>query len=226
LIRCRLNWVDLIRGAFGGWLLQHEVLVFLAGQDDLALVHTVVQMAVLSIAVLAQTVWIDRPLRIIGPMFFITGLTLAVSGLMIGGFALILGFACALMLRRLSLSFFFVPVSLVGFGMLFHKVSILLLFNSAIFALPTLLAFAFGVRVSYVRRPAESPNRRKGSGQPETPPQDDSEPVSIPDPGLRIIRRRRSGKITPPTSTDVSAPNMIALGDLEIAQLRGRKRSA
>src|SRR5580658_4667632 len=92
LIRCKMNWVDLARSAFGGWLLQHVVLTYRAGQDDLSLVYTVAQFAVLFIAVLAQTIWIDRPVRIVGPAFFLAGLTLTASGPMVGGFALVLGF--------------------------------------------------------------------------------------------------------------------------------------
>jgi hypothetical protein len=217
LIRCGLNWVDLARSAFGGWLLQHEVLMFRAGQDDLAMVHTVVQLAVLFVAVLAQTIWIDRPLRIIGPTFFIAGLTLAVCGPMIGGFGLILGFACALMLRRLSLSFIFVPVCLVGFGLLFHKLSTLVLFNAAIFALPTLLAFAFGVRVSYVRRPLDSQNRRKGSGHAEIAPQDDSD-------GLSILSSNAPRKNMSDDAGAGSASEVINLE--ELAPMTSQKRSA
>jgi hypothetical protein len=69
---------------------------------------------------------------------------------------LALGFTSALMLRRLSLSFFSVPVALVAFGILFHHFGSITLFNAAAFALPVLLSFALGERVAYARRPVKS----------------------------------------------------------------------
>jgi hypothetical protein len=224
LIRCRLNWLDLGRSAFGGWLLQHEILTFRAGQDDLAMVHTFVQVGVLFIAVLVQTVWIDRPLRIIGPTFFITGLTIAVSGPLIGGFALILGLACALMFRRLSLSFIFVPAALVAFGFMFHKMSPLLLFNAAMFSIPTLLAFAFGVRVSYVRRPVESQRHRKGSGRIGAVQQDEAEGEGVSILAGNSGRNKLANRQEAGSTANLDSPRVINLQDL--TQVTGRERSA
>jgi hypothetical protein len=175
LARCWLNWVDLARAALGAWLLQSEVLAFRAGQDDTGQVYTVALYAVLFVAVIAQTLWIGRPVRIIGPAFFISGLTVVLCGPMIGIFALLLGFASALVLRRLSLSFAFVPLSLVGFGLIFHKIGAMVIFNAALFALPVLLAFAFGVRVSFVRRRNDA---HSGSDPDYTETQTEVEPTA------------------------------------------------
>jgi len=173
LLRCYVNWADLVRGALGGWLVYRLVHNYISGEDDTATVYTAVQFAVLSIAAFVQTIWIDRPIRIIGPAFFFTGLTLAVSGISIGGFALILGFTCALMLRRLSLGFLFVPASIVGFSMAFHEFRPIYLLNALMVALPSILTFIFGTRISYARRPLETSNKgreserhRKGAGAP------------------------------------------------------------
>jgi hypothetical protein len=219
LLRCKLNWIDLIRSAFGGWLLRHEVLTYRNGQDELGLVYTVVLYAVLLIAVLAQMIWVDRPLRVIGPTFFLAGLTLAVSGPMIGGFALVLGFTCALMLRRLSLSFFIVPLGLIAFSLLFDKVRLLVVFNAAIFALPALLAFAIGSRVSYVRRPIEAQNRQKGSRVPKDPAKVESREVSLL--GRRAAPSRAKAASQP--AAGLAAPQVIELG---IPRVAGQKRSA
>ena len=153
LLRCWLNWADLVRGALGGWLLGRVVHAYVSSQDDIATVYMIVQCAVLALGSLAQILWIDRPVRIIGPLFFLTGLTLAVSGPTIGGFALVLGITCALMLRRLSLGFVFVPCSLIAFAFLFHELSPTLLLNAFLFTLPTALAFLLGVGISYAQAP-------------------------------------------------------------------------
>jgi hypothetical protein len=221
LTRCGLNWIDLARGAFGGWLIQHEVLTYHAGQDDLGMVHTVVLYSVLLVAVLAQMIWIDRPVRIIGPAFFFTGLTLAVSGPMIGGFALLLGITCGLMLRRLSLAFVFVPVGLVAFSLLFDSFSALILFNAAIFALPTMLAFALGARVAYVRRPAGS--RGKGAGTANVAAADAPDDASLLGPRLTSARAKAAGQGVARPAAGLAAPKVIELG---IPQVAGQKRSA
>lgn len=153
LLRSPYSWIDLIRSAGGAWLAKESVFHFSAGQDDLALVFLAAQALLFLVAVLAQTLWLGSPVRFIGPLFFLLGLTLVVSGPKVGGFALALGLTCALMTRRLSLAFLFVPAFLVVFGKLFGQFGLSLLVNAAIFVLPLALAFSFGVRLSYIRRP-------------------------------------------------------------------------
>lgn len=219
LLRSPLNWIDLLRAAGGAWLVQREVHGYLIGQDDIATVYTVVQYGVLSIAVLAQVIWIDRPVRVVGPAFFLTGLTFVVCGPTIGGFALLLGFTCALMLRRLSLGFVFVPCSLIGFAMFFQELSALILLDSVLFALPMILAFAFGVRLAYIRCPAEEPARRlekskNSQGNPALP-----EPTRQPVLTRRIRTARdkaalsmveRQGQLLSPEVINLELPAQVA----------------
>jgi hypothetical protein len=219
LLRSPLNWIDLLRAAGGAWLVQREVHGYLIGQDDIATVYTVIQYSVLSIAVLAQVIWIDRPVRVVGPAFFLTGLTFIVCGPTIGGFALLLGFTCALMLRRLSLGFVFVPSSVIGFAMFFQELSPLVLLNSVLFALPMILAFAFGVRLAYVRCPADEASRRleksKDSQVRPALPESSRQPV----PGRRIRTARdkaaysigeRQGQLLSPEVIDLEMPAQVA----------------
>jgi hypothetical protein len=168
LLRSRLNWVDLIRGAAGAWLVQREFQRYTSGQDDLAMAFTFAQMALLFVGVLAQTIWIDRPPKIIGPAFFLAGITLVASGPMVGGFALVLGLACALMLGRLRLGFVVIPACLLAFGMLFQQLRVMVLFNAALFLMPVFLAFAAGVRIVFVRRPADLRAPREDSRHPHS----------------------------------------------------------
>jgi hypothetical protein len=87
-------------------------------------------------------------------VFFLTGLTLALSGAMTGGFALVLGLSCALMIGRLSAVFALVPAALIAFGFLFQEFNVMVGFNAAAYALPAFAAFAIGARISFVRSTA------------------------------------------------------------------------
>jgi len=153
LLRSPFNWIDLLRGAGGAWLAKSTVFHFSSGQDEMAMVFLAAQSLIYLVAVLAQTLWLGSPLRFIGPLFFLIGLTLVIAGVQVGGFAVALGLTCALMMRRLSLVFLFVPVFLAVFGKLFGQLGLSLIVNAAIFVLPLALAFSFGVRLSYIRRP-------------------------------------------------------------------------
>ncbi len=163
LLRSRINWIDLIRGVAGAWLVQKPFQDSISPQDELATTFLAVQMAVIFMGALAQTLWLHRPARVIGPIFFLTGLTIALSGPMVGGFGLVTGFSCALIFGRLSTVFCLVPIALAAFGLLFHELGVMTVFNAGIFALPAFLAFTLGIRISFVRRSATVTNRVVGT---------------------------------------------------------------
>ena len=151
LLRTPLNWVDLARAAGGTWLVQRALQGALATGDEMAITFLIVELVILFAGVGAQTLWLRRPIRVIGPIFFLTGMTLVLSGLA-GGFALVLAFACALMFDRLSAVFVLAPLGLLGFGYLFQELTFTVAFNAAAFGLSPLLAFRFGTRMSFLRR--------------------------------------------------------------------------
>lgn len=210
LFRSGINWIDLVRGGAGAWMVQKPFQDTISSQDELATTFLVVQGAVLFVGILAQTLWLRRPARVIGPVFFMTGLTLAVSGPLIGGFALVIGISCALIFGRLSLVFGLVPMALVAFGLLFHDFSVLNAVNAAAFALPVFLAFTYGTRISFVRctvkiggRIPDAARLRQPESAPEAQPETASElgtvirpdfahpaaltPVSTPDPEVAHV---------------------------------------
>ena len=156
LLRNWVNWLDLGRSVAGAWMLQRVISAFSVGQDDLATTILCVHLAILIVGVVAQTLWFSQKPLVIGPAFYLIGLTLIVCGPEVGCFGLALGYTCSLMLRRLSFSFFFVPASLVAFALLFHRFGMMTVFNAAAFALPVLLAFALGERIAYARRPVKT----------------------------------------------------------------------
>jgi hypothetical protein len=203
LVRCRANWIDLVRGFAGAWLVQKPFQDLVSSQDELASTFIGVQLAVLLAGVLAQTLWIRRPMRIIGPVFFLTGMTLALSGTLTGVFALLLGISCALMIGRLSMVFSIVPAALIGFGILFQDIGVMTAFNAAAYALPAFLAFSFGTRISFVRRTASVRGKKKRAPVPTVEPEVrldadavirpnfarpvDPEPVRTPPPARKVV---------------------------------------
>jgi len=211
LVRCPMNWIDLLRGAAGAWLVQKPFQDTVSAQDELAPTLILVQLGILLVGVLAQTLWLRRPVRVIGPVFFLAGLTLALCGVRTGGFALALGFSCALMFGRLSPVFSIVPLALVGFGFLFNELDVMTAFNSAAFALPAFIAFTSDTRMSFVRRVSEVPGRSVRAiraQQPAAPP--DAGNVIRPDFAHPPVPAPKRAPDAATTATPVPVPTPTA----------------
>jgi len=217
LVRSWINWADLLRGAAGAWLVQKPFQDSISSQDELATTFLVVQVLVLFLGVVAQTLWLHRPVRVIGPLFFVTGLTLAISGPLTGAFALVLGFCCSLMIGRLSAVFSLVPIGLIGFGFLFGEFGVMTAFNAVAFALPAFLAFTFGTRISFVRRTVEArdrdvrevpPKRQAGApeGAPASAPEAARKVSSEPAPDADTVIRPDFAHPPPSAPAPVPAP--------------------
>jgi len=164
LLLSKRNWFDLIRAGGCAWLIQNYVFTFDPRQDELALVFTFGRLAILGIGILAQSIWFSRPTCVIGPLFYVVGLTFAISGPLVAALSVALALTCSLMLKRVSHFFLFAPLTLAAFSVLFGHLGLLAVFNAAAIALPAFLSFALDVRLSLVRRissaaprPAEKP---------------------------------------------------------------------
>jgi hypothetical protein len=157
IARARINWIDLFRAAAGAWMVQYGLPVGGSG-DDQNMAFEIAQIAIFSLAVLMQTIWIDKPVRIIGPLFYFTGLSLVVCGPLVAGLAIALGLGCALMLRRLRIVFLITPAVLLSFAYLFREMGAMMMIMAGAFALPAFLSFALGIRIAFARRPATDTN--------------------------------------------------------------------
>jgi hypothetical protein len=162
LLRSYPNWIDLARGAGCAWLLTYLLSSVPAGKSELATVYMVTKFIILAIGVIAQCILIGRPIRVVGPVFYLIGLTMVLSGPQVGAFALILGLTCALMFQRLTLLFLFAPAFTILFGKVFGQLGLPQVVNAALLALPLFLSFALNVRLSYVRRPLPDSNDMGG----------------------------------------------------------------
>jgi hypothetical protein len=166
IARTVVNWVDLARAAAGTWMI-HRAFTASAGQDELALTFLSVQIGILTLAVLLQTIWLDRPVRLIGPFFFLAGMTLVLCGPMVGAFSIALSMGCALLIKRLRTLFILMPLCLLGFGWLFRELSAFTAFMAAAYVLPAFLSFAMGTRIAFARVPSDASKRPGGYTFPD-----------------------------------------------------------
>lgn len=153
LLRCKLNWIDLARSALGAWLIVRFSGSFRNLDSDIRWIPLAAQVTIFSVGCIAQILWFDRKVNIIGPLFYFGGFSLVVCGPLVGGFGLLMSINCALMFRRLGSCFVFAPACLLAFAVLFHKFGIIPIVNAGLFALPLVLAFATGSRLAFVRAP-------------------------------------------------------------------------
>jgi|GEM_PF-3799671 len=174
LARSYLNWIDLARGAGFAWLLTFVLSNVPTGKNELALVYMIAKFAVFAVGVFAQCILIGKPVRIIGPVFYLSGISLVVSGPQVAGFALFLALTCALMFQRLSYAFVFTPVFLILFSKVFGQLGLAVVVNAGLFALPIFLSFAMNVRLSYVRRPLSDASGNGEREADEVPAEEES----------------------------------------------------
>jgi len=241
LVRSPLNWVDLARAAAGTWLVQQALQGAIGSGDELAVTFLAVELGIFFAGVSAQTLWLRKPIRVIGPIFFLSGMTLVMSGLA-GVFALVTAFACALMFKRVSAVFVLMPVGLLGFGYLFRELTIPIAFNAVVFGLPPLLSFRFGTRMSFLRKstglrgyvPAPVPPAVAASPLREEEPEPEVAPVLRPnfvhpavvaaEPEHLDPPMRKEPMASPPPSPPKDLPDFLRLADDEPEPLPGKRK--
>jgi hypothetical protein len=156
LARAGINWIDLSRAAAGAFIIQYALPLGSAGQTEIFTAYLGAQMAIIALSVVAQTVWLGKPIRVTGPLFYLSGLSIVICGPLVAGLAIPLGVGCALMVRRLSLSFVFVPFCIMSFAILFGSIGLLTVAVALGFLLPSMLSFSANGRIAYARNPKET----------------------------------------------------------------------
>lgn len=138
------NWVDILRAAAGTWILGNLAWTITASTpvavDAARNLALLIQAGVLGIGVLAQTLRFKRGLVVLGPVFYLSGITLVMTGWTTGPFAAVVGWAVGLASRNARA----VPgvtglVLMIG-GYFLGGFGPVLFLNLAILALPLLVA--------------------------------------------------------------------------------------
>lgn len=106
-------WVDLARSAIGTFLLSNYAMETIPGAPHAALKILGIETAVLAAAVCLQSFRGLKSKFIIMPLFYLSGMTLGLSGLWVGGFAVAVAWAFAGVMRN---PFVQIPATAVTLG--------------------------------------------------------------------------------------------------------------
>ena len=137
------NWLDGLRGFAGGYCLVH-----LAVFPDPAVEHAnyIVMgtlAAVFAIAVIAQTVHrSDGVVFFHAPIFFLWGVTLILSGWVLGIYVIIAGLCTSFMSDSVEVKLWITILVLTVFGFLLKGISLMVALNVGLFIIPFALAYS------------------------------------------------------------------------------------
>lgn len=145
-----LNWIDFVRAGAGTWVLREIALTIDPGVIGLGTLLLVVHAAIFAIGMLLQTIWHDEELIVMGPLFYLAG----VSGLLVSWqvalFAILLGVTLAQMFNRLSWLFLVVPVLFLVFSKLFGGLGLSMALAAGLYVLPLLIASSAQTPVAFM----------------------------------------------------------------------------
>jgi len=145
-----INWIDMIRAGAGVWVLRELAITAEPGVLGLGTLLIVVLSAILSIGILSQSVWHDEELIVIGPLFYLAGITAILLPWPVGLFAILLGVTLAQMFSRLHWAFVIVPMLLGLFATAFGGIGLLLAVNCVLYVLPFLIAIGGETPVAFM----------------------------------------------------------------------------
>lgn len=143
------NWADLIRAGAGVYLLTQfavELNPEIKGAGTKALL---LEAAILSVVLLFQVVRVGGGVRLVAPIFYLCGFTLALGGYAAGGFAVFTGWLFAIGGRKPAYQLPIMGVALAGGGYLLDFNLRLVLACGLIF-LPLFLAFMARQQLAFV----------------------------------------------------------------------------
>jgi hypothetical protein len=136
------NWADLIRAGVGVYLLTELAIRPTPGVPGAETKCLVFEGTVLTLVLLAQIVRINPGIQLMAPVFYLSGLTLVLSGYTSGGFAVFVGWLFAIGGQNPAYQLPVMGVALAVGGYLLGLTSPLIL-NSVLIFLPLLLGFLF-----------------------------------------------------------------------------------
>jgi hypothetical protein len=134
-----INWVDLLRALVGAWVVMHTA-VRPGPQGNGAVV---LQGSVLGIGVLMQTVRYWKGVVFVSPLFFLSGVTLALPGWEMQAFAVFVGWLFGFAAKN---AHYVLPAMMAGLGAggyLLNGFGLPLFMNIGLIALPLFLSILF-----------------------------------------------------------------------------------
>ncbi|MEX2380776.1 MAG: hypothetical protein WD490_00180 [Opitutales bacterium] len=133
------NGLDLIRGFAGTYILVNWVLPLEPVADEKVTSGHIWAAAILTVAVLIQTVRFRRRLYLLAPVFFLWGITVALSPAPPAFYAIALGLITVVMSNNIELNFPVMTVVLGVSGFFLSGADVLVAINCALILLPYLI---------------------------------------------------------------------------------------
>jgi hypothetical protein len=146
------NWIDFARAAAGTYILIHYAVTAnpeIPGASNKALA---MQGSILAAAVLVQGVRVGDDFRIVAPIFYLCGYTLALSGYEAGGFAIFAGFLFAIGAKKPTFELPLMAIALGAVGYVLDDISLHLILNCVLVLFPVVLGFLFRQPMAVVAR--------------------------------------------------------------------------
>jgi hypothetical protein len=122
LVLTPVNWIDFCRAVAGAWLLWHPAINVDASSAHGEATALALRIAILAMAVLLQSGWIADRFIVLGPTFFLLGITVVVAPWPVWFYGFVAGLIAAATLGRcrwhLATVALSIALSAVGFGLL------------------------------------------------------------------------------------------------------------
>lgn len=153
MMRCWQNWADLLRAGAGAYVLSTLAIQVNAEIKGASVKALLLEGAVLGIGVILQMFRTGRGIQFVGPIFYMCGLTLALSGYLQGSFAVFVGFLFAIGGKRPAYLLPVMGIALVVVGYVVDStITLPLLLACGLIGLPVLIAFLFQKPLAFVAK--------------------------------------------------------------------------
>ncbi len=138
-----VNWLDFIRGAVGGFVAAHLAIEVTPGVTGAAQEEVAIEGAVLAACLLLQVVRFWKELTFLAPVFYLSGITLAVPPWDVGLAAVAVGCGFALATRTVACLLPVTGVVLAVYGYLLSGLNLKVMLTAALLFLPVAVSLMF-----------------------------------------------------------------------------------
>lgn len=152
------NWADVARATAGVYVLMVLAVKVDPEIEGAALKALVLQGGTLAIGVVVQSIRYSGELRIVAPVFYLSGITLLLPGLTTGGFAVFTGWLFAVGSQSPKYSLPIMGIAAAAGGYVLGNLGLPLILNCGLIFLPMFLAFMARQPLVFVaREPVRQP---------------------------------------------------------------------
>ncbi|MCL5096640.1 MAG: hypothetical protein M1608_03730 [Candidatus Omnitrophica bacterium] len=167
------NWADLLRAGLAVFVLLDYAITVDSTVRGAGLKALMVESLVLCLGLLLQTVRIKQTTLITAPVFYLCGLTIPLSGYLVGIFAIFVGWLFAIAGKHLQ---YILPVTALALGVagfILGSLKPLLVFNCVLMLFPVVISLLFEKELLFACRAPR--DRNPDASTEETP-----EPIILP----------------------------------------------